>query len=78
MKFKNLISWMKTFNKSRSKPWTKDHSVFQELTQKIQELELQNQKLSDNNKALRILLDSTSRKLSSSAMPPKNKDRNAV
>lgn len=66
MSIKNFIHRITVFCKADAKSWKMDQSVFQEMSQRIQELEQQNQELSDKNKALLILLDNTSRKLSSS------------
>lgn len=70
MSIKKFIRRIISSGKANSNSWRMDQSVFQEMSQRIQELEQQNQALSDKNQALHILLDNTSRKLSSRNISP--------
>lgn len=72
MKISYLFQKLFSFNTKKKNLWTHSPSVVEELTRRICELEAQNQKLKDKNKALLILLDNTSRKLSSYNMTPLN------
>ena len=65
MKVSNLLQKIFSFNGGEKSSWANSPAVLDELTRKVYELEAQNQKLKDKNKALLILLDNTSRKLSS-------------
>lgn len=70
MKINNLFQKIFSFKHEKKHSWTSSPLVLEELTRKISELEAQNQKLKDKNKALLMLLDNTSRKLSSYGVNP--------